>query len=289
MNLRIESLYKKFGSKTVLNNITTIFPTGITGLLGPNGSGKTTFMRILSTIDNASAGKVYFNEKDISSSKEEIRNILGYLPQYFGVYPNLTAVEFLEYTATLKCIPLKQAKKRIYDLLELLHLSDAMKKPLSTFSGGMKQRVGIAQALLNDPKILIIDEPTVGLDPDERIQFRNLLSSISDDKIVILSTHIVSDIEAIAPNIKIIKKGNLVKSSSPEELIKDTQGKVWDCLVSTYQLKDIQNKFLISNSIQRENGMQVKIISNRQPLPNAKNTFPTLEDAYLYSTSFKEE
>ena len=195
MNLTLNNISKNYGSKKALQNINFSFTTGVTGLLGPNGAGKSTLMRLMSTVDVPTEGEILFNGNNIHKRPDDLRMVLGYLPQDFGVYPNMNAKEFLEYMAAMKNLNMKSARKRIDDLLEVLHLSQASKRMLSGYSGGMKQRVGIAQALLNDPDVLIIDEPTVGLDPEERIQFRNLLSSLSENKIIILSTHIVTDIE----------------------------------------------------------------------------------------------
>ena len=196
MEIIIESVSKKYkGDSYGLRDLSLQIETGVLGLLGPNGAGKSTLMRILSTITQPTAGKVSWNGIDITKDPNAVRSILGYLPQDFGVYPHLNAVEFLEYLASIRGLDHKIARKRIDELLHLVNLYEVRKKPLNSFSGGMKQRVGIAQALLNDPKLLIVDEPTVGLDPEERIRFRNLLSELSGDRIVILSTHIVSDVE----------------------------------------------------------------------------------------------
>ncbi|MBP8163975.1 MAG: ABC transporter ATP-binding protein, partial [Anaerolineales bacterium] len=184
---------------------------GILGLLGPNGAGKSTFMRMLATITKPTDGSIKWNDVDIIKSPDALRDVLGYLPQDFGVYPNLNAVEFLEYMAAIKGLDSATAKKRIDELLQLVNLKDAAKRPLGGYSGGMKQRVGIAQALLNDPQLLIVDEPTVGLDPEERVRFRNLLSDLSGERIVILSTHIVSDVEATATHIALVNKGQLLR------------------------------------------------------------------------------
>src|SRR5580658_5133677 len=181
--------------------------TGVLGLLGPNGAGKTTLMTILATITRSSQGRVIWNGADVADNPDALRAVLGYLPQDFGVYPNLNAVEFLEYLAAVKGLDAAASRRRIDELLNLVNLTDVRKRPLGGFSGGMKQRIGIAQALLNDPKLLIVDEPTAGLDPEERVRFRNLLSDLSGDRVVILSTHIVSDVEATATDIALISQG----------------------------------------------------------------------------------
>lgn len=282
--LKIENLTKEFKNKVAVDHLSVTFQNGVTGLLGPNGAGKSTLMRILSTVDKPTSGKVIYNGTDISKHPNELRRILGYLPQDFGVYPNMSAPEFLEYMAAMKNLSMKPAKKRINELLDILNLSSAGKRQLGGFSGGMKQRVGIAQALLNDPKIMIVDEPTVGLDPDERIQFRNLLASLASERVIILSTHIVSDIESIAPNLVVMKNGQLVASASPEELMQSAKGHVWKSIVHANQLNDLQKKFIVSNSMQRTDGIHVRMIANQKPHLNAELVEPSLEDAYLFAT-----
>lgn len=282
--LKIENLTKKYNTKLAIDNISVNFQRGVTGLLGPNGAGKSSLMRILATVDIPTSGTVTFEGKDIVKYPNDLRHVLGYLPQDFGVYPNMSASEFLEYIAAMKSLSMRSAKKRIKDLLEVLNLADAGKRHLGGFSGGMKQRVGIAQALLNDPKILIVDEPTVGLDPDERIQFRNLLASLAAERIIILSTHIVSDIESIAPNIVVMNSGNVIASTTPEQLMMAAKGKVWNAVIKADMLEEMQKQFIVSNSMQRTDGIHVRIISNKQPTISSSNVEPSLEDAYLYVT-----
>lgn len=285
--LRIEHLTKQYKNKLAVDDLSVDFPKGVTGLLGPNGAGKSTLMRILSTVDTPTKGNVTFNGSNIVEHPNELRRVLGYLPQDFGVYPNMSAPEFLEYLAAMKGLSMRSAKKRISELLEILNLTSAGKRHLGGFSGGMKQRVGIAQALLNDPKILIVDEPTVGLDPDERIRFRNLLASLAADRTIILSTHIVSDIESIAPNLVVMKQGRLVSAASPEQLMIAAQGKVWNAIVEVNELEALQQKFIVSNSMQRSDGIHVRILSAEKPLLNAHLVEPSLEDAYLFATREK--
>ncbi len=286
--LTVQNLTKKFGNKSALSGINVTFRNGVTGLLGPNGAGKSTLMRILSTIDKPTSGTVLYQGCDVMKHPNELRRILGYLPQDFGVYPNMSAAEFLEYMAAMKSLDMKTAKQRIRDLLEILNLETAGKKYLGGFSGGMKQRVGIAQALLNDPKILIIDEPTVGLDPEERIQFRNLLASIAADRIIILSTHIVSDIESIAPQIVVMKAGKVIADTTPEALIHSCAGAVWTSVVPEDRLGETQSQFVVSNAMQKSDGIHVRIISKQKPHLNAVSVEPTLEDAYLQGTGVSE-
>src|SRR5208337_3712340 len=228
---------------------------GVLGLLGPNGAGKTTLMSILATITRPTSGNIRWNGTDLAKDPNAIRTVLGYLPQDFGVYPNLNAVEFLEYLAAVKVVDAATAARRIDELLELVNLSEVRKRPLGGYSGGMKQRVGIAQALLNDPQLLIVDEPTAGLDPEERVRFRNLLSDLSGERIVILSTHIVSDVEATATDIALIAKGSLVAHATPEALLLQVEGKVWEWVVPSADLTQAKQQFLISSTTRRSDGV----------------------------------
>ncbi len=255
---------------------------GILGLLGPNGAGKSTFMRMLATITKPTDGKILWNDMDVIKSPDILRAILGYLPQDFGVYPNLNAVEFLEYMAAIKGLNAASTRKRIDELLQVVNLVEAAKRPLGGYSGGMKHRVGIAQALLNDPQLLIVDEPTVGLDPEERVRFRNLLSDLSGERIVILSTHIVSDVEATATHIALVNKGKLLRESAPEELLAELENKVWEWTVSSDDLPALKQKHIVSGTIRRSDGVQVRVVSESKPDANAQSISPNLEDAYLY-------
>jgi ABC-type multidrug transport system ATPase subunit len=240
-------------------------------------------MRMVATITKPTSGTITWKGADVVHSPDPLRRILGYLPQDFGVYPNLNAVEFLEYLAAAKGMNLADARKRIEELLVLVNLTDAGKRPLGGFSGGMRQRVGIAQALLNDPQLLIVDEPTGGLDPEERVRFRNLLSELSGERIVILSTHIVSDVEATATQIAIVNKGKLVAFASPEELLRRVEGKVWEIVVSSSELATAKQRLLISGTIRKSDGIHVRAIGSEPPAANAQPLPPTLEDAYLFS------
>lgn len=289
MRLELHNVTKTYGSKKALQEMNLFFESGITGLLGPNGAGKSTLMRLMATIESPGSGTIIYNGQDITKKPNVLRRELGYLPQDFGVYPNMTPLEFLEYMAAMKGLPMRSARQRIDALLENLHLADVRKSKLGGFSGGMKQRVGIAQALLNDPSVLIVDEPTVGLDPEERITFRNLLASLSDEKIIILSTHIVTDIESIAPRIALLRSGHLIADLPPEELIRKVEGKVWSCVVSAGKLSELSEHYTISNAIQRCDGIHAKVIAEKQPIINAELIAPDLEDAYLFFTSGREE
>ena len=255
---------------------------GILGLLGPNGAGKSTFMRMLATITKPTDGQILWNDRDVVKSPDILRAVLGYLPQDFGVYPNLNAVEFLEYMAAIKGLDSASTRKRIDELLQVVNLVEAARRPLGGYSGGMRQRVGIAQALLNDPELLIVDEPTVGLDPEERVRFRNLLSDLSGERIVILSTHIVSDVEATATYIVLLNKGQLLREAAPEDLLKELDGKVWEWVVKSDDLPALKQKLIISGTIRRTDGVQVRVVSKERPEPGAQPIPPNLEDAYLY-------
>ncbi len=285
MQLSIENVSKRYGSGNwALRNFSLNLAPGVLGLLGPNGAGKTTLMSILATITRATEGRVTWNGADLATHPDTLRATLGYLPQDFGVYPNLNAVEFLEYLAAVKGLDATSARRRIDELLNLVNLSDARKRPLGGYSGGMKQRVGIAQALLNDPQLLIVDEPTAGLDPEERVRFRNLLSELSGERIVILSTHIVSDVEATATDIALISQGTLVAHASPEDLLRKVEGKVWECIIPSVDLNAARQRHLISNTARRSDGVHARVLSDDPP-DGAAPLVPNLEDAYLYCLS----
>lgn len=285
MRLAIENVSKQYSGKNwALRNFSLQLGPGVLGLLGPNGAGKTTLMSILATITRATAGRVLWNEDDLARNPDALRSSLGYLPQDFGVYPNLNAVEFLEYLAAVKGLDAASSKQRIDELLNVVNLADVRKRPLGGYSGGMKQRVGIAQALLNDPKLLIVDEPTAGLDPEERVRFRNLLSELSGERIVILSTHIVSDVEATATDIAIISQGTLVAHASPEELLRMVEGKVWEWILPSAELNTARQQYLISNTVRRSDGVHARVLGEAPP-DGAQPAAPNLEDAYLYSLS----
>ncbi len=285
MKLVIDNVGKRYrGSVWALRGFSLELAPGVLGLLGPNGAGKTTSMSILATITRATEGRVIWNGVDIASNPDMLRAVLGYLPQDFGVYPNLNAVEFLEYLAAVKGLDAVTSRRRIDELLNLVNLADVRKRPLGGFSGGMKQRVGIAQALLNDPQLLIVDEPTAGLDPEERVRFRNLLSDLSGERIVILSTHIVSDVEATATDIALISQGALVAHATPEELLRRVEGKVWEWVVTSSELNAVKQRHLVSNTIRRSDGVHVRVLGPEPP-KGAQPASPTLEDAYLFSLS----
>ncbi|MEY2519736.1 MAG: type transport system ATP-binding protein [Verrucomicrobiota bacterium] len=290
MKLSLEGVSKLYSGKVWgLKDFSLDVEPGILGLLGPNGAGKSTLMRILATITKPTSGKVTWNGADLVRSPNSVRAVLGYLPQDFGVYPNLNAIEFLEYLAAAKGLDRKTARQRIQELLAVVNLIDARKRPLGSFSGGMRQRVGIAQALLNDPELLIVDEPTAGLDPEERVRFRNLLSELSGARIVILSTHIVSDVEACATKIALIARGQLVTCAAPEELLRSVEGKVWERIIPSAELPALRQQYLTSSTMHRSDGVHLRIVSEAAPGPGALPQSATLEDAYLYWISRQKE
>lgn len=281
MELKIESLYKSYKKKEALKNINITMKSGIYGLLGENGAGKSTLMRILTTIDFQTRGSVTFDGEDIIKLDEKYRDILGYMPQDYNVFSSFTAKDFLEYMGTLKGIEKSKLDKKIEEVLKFVNLEHVANKKVKSFSGGMKRRVGIAQAILNDPKILILDEPTAGLDPKERIRFSNIISSMSKDKIVILSTHILSDIEAIANDLIIIKSGEVVEVDSIDNLVEKVRGKVFETVVN----QEIFNKLNIERKIihrkQEGENIRVRYVGDEYEGAINKCLEPSLEDYYI--------
>ncbi len=286
MKLVVEKISKRYRSdRWGLREMSVEFTTGVIGLLGPNGAGKSTLMRILATVTKPTSGRVLWNNVDTARKPEALRAELGYLPQDFGVYPHLSALEFLDYMAAAKGLSRASARKRIAALLELLNLTDAARRHLGTYSGGMRQRVGIAVALLNDPRVLIMDEPSVGLDPEERVGLRNLLSDLSADRIIILSTHVVSDVEAIARALVIIADGKLVLMATPEELLSSAAGKVWKWTVPIADLPALRQRYLVASAIRSSEGVRVRVVAAERPFVDAEVVEPSLEDAYLHFAS----
>lgn len=281
MELKITDLSKKFGDFTAVDNLNVTMTMGVYGLLGVNGAGKTTLMRMLCTLLKPTSGTIYCDGNDIFNMDGEYRKLLGYLPQEFGFYPEFTIKDYLLYIASLKGIRPIVAKKRVKELVTKVGLQKAVNKKMKNLSGGMKRRVGIAQAMLNDPKILILDEPTAGLDPNERIRFRNLISELAEDRLVLLSTHIVSDIEYIANEIWLMKDGKIMHQGTSEEVINSMPEKVWECYVEKNKVSDFVNKYKISNMKSEANGVMLKIISLEKPFVNAKCAEPSLEDVFF--------
>jgi len=282
VKLEFDDLTKEFGDFTAVNHINLTMTNGVYGILGVNGAGKTTLMRMLCTLLKPTSGTICCNGKDIFNMDSEYRKLLGYLPQDFGFYPEFTVEDYLLYIAALKGIRPVVAKKRVKELISKVGLSKAAHKKMKKLSGGMKRRAGIAQAMLNNPKILILDEPTAGLDPNERIRFRNLISELSEDRLVLLSTHIVSDIEYIANEIWLMKDGEVLHKGSIEELINSMTETVWECLVPKNRVSDFMEKYKISNMKSEINQIMLRIISHEKPVENAMRVEASLEDVFLY-------
>lgn len=282
MELQINNLSKIYGKKKALNNFDCTLGNGVYGILGPNGAGKTTLINIIVGILPATSGEIFFDKQKIENADTGFLDTLGFLPQYPRFYKNYTAVEFLKYIAALKGIPKSEQETRINDLLETVNLSSEKDKKIGSFSGGMRQRLGIAQAMLNNPSLLILDEPTAGLDPKERIRFRNLISRLSDNRTIILATHIVPDIEYIANEVILLGKGEKIAQSEPSVLMDSIKGKVWDVVIPENNIQNYMQHQLISNIVRREDGYHLRIISNEKVSDGAVPAVPTLEDVYLY-------
>ncbi len=267
---------------TAVNDVSLSLQHGVIGLLGPNGAGKTTLMQMIATITRPTAGTITYDGRDLASDPDAIRRRLGFLPQDFGVYDNLTAFEFLAYLAALKGV---YDSGKVMHLLELVNLHGEAHKQAGSFSGGMKQRLGIAQALLNDPEILIVDEPTAGLDPEERVRFRNILSELGSGKLVILSTHIVPDVEAVATHILVMNKGRLVVSATPEEFLGRARGRVWEAEVPSAEFESLRPRLKIAQVVRSTSGIRMRIVHEGIPLQGAREVEPDLEDAFLASVN----
>jgi ABC-2 type transport system ATP-binding protein len=286
MALEIKGLTKQYNAqKTGLSDYSITIDKGVLGLLGPNGAGKSTLMKIIATISKPTQGSLFLDGVDIVTDPNYIRKVLGYLPQDFGVYPNLNAYEFLEYIAAMKGVGGKGLRQRIDMLLEGVNLTADAKRPIGSYSGGMKQRVGIAQALLNDPKVLIFDEPTVGLDPEERVRFRQLISDLANDCIIILSSHIVSDIETIADEVAIMQNGKLITKGYQQDIIKQADGRIYEVLLDNADVSTFKTRYKVIDTGRQNDRIRVRYIST--PVDVAPASTPinaTLEDAYLFLT-----
>ena len=283
MELQLKNVTHFYGKKEALSDVNLILEKGVYGLLGPNGAGKTTLIHIIVRLLNPSSGNVVFCGKTIAEYGAEYFDYIGFLPQYPKFYPSYTALEFLQYMAICKGLPKKKADERINELFALVNLSEEKHKRVGAYSGGMRQRLGIAQALLNDPAILILDEPTAGLDPKERIRFRNLISKISENRIVLLATHIVSDVENIAKEVLLLGGGKLITKATPCQLIDDMRNKVWEYLVPENELDEQLAKENVSNARLTDNLFAVRSISSVKPAADAVLVEPTLEDVYLFT------
>ena len=286
MALSITNLSKQYNAqKTAVSNLSLQINKGVLGLLGPNGAGKSTLMKMIATISIPSSGNLLLEGIDIVQNPNSIRKVLGYLPQDFGVYPNLNAYEFLEYIAAMKGLGGKGLRQRIDLLLESVNLTADAKRPIGTYSGGMKQRIGIAQALLNDPKVLIFDEPTVGLDPEERMRFRQLIADLAQDSIIILSSHIVSDIESIADEVAIMQEGKLITHARQYEIIKQAEGRIFEVLLDNNDLNAFKHRYKVIDTARQADQVRTRYISMAQAAaPLSTQVTATLEDAYLLLT-----
>lgn len=283
MELFVENVSKKFKDMIAVDDVSLRITPGVWGLLGANGAGKTTLMRMIAGIMEPSSGKIYYNGIPIKELRESYRDIFGYLPQDFGFYPEFSVKDYLEYVAALKGLVANDSKKKIEELLERLTLSHVKNKKIAKLSGGMKRRVGIAQALLNDPEVLILDEPTSGLDPGERVRFRNLLSEFAHDRIVLISTHIVSDVEYIATQNAIMKKGKLLSTGTTEELVQQVNGKVWSATIPMNLLSEYESKLQIVNIRNEERGTaSIRYLAEKPLIENSSEQAPHLEDLYLW-------
>ncbi|WP_138304107.1 MULTISPECIES: ABC transporter ATP-binding protein [Eubacteriales] len=282
MELRLNDLTKTFGDFTAVDHVDLAMTNGVYGLLGVNGAGKTTLMRMLCTLIRPTEGTITYRGRDIFDMDGEYRKLLGYLPQEFGFYPEFTVQDYLLYIASIKGIRPAVARKRTKMLIQKVGLGKAANKKMKTLSGGMKRRAGIAQAMLNNPKILVLDEPTAGLDPNERIRFRNLISELSGERLVLLSTHIVSDIEYIANEIWLMKDGRIIRQGAVDQLIRSMPERVWSCRVEKRRVPPLVDRYRISNMKTEGEKVKLRVISSERPLQGAVPVKPTLEDVFLY-------
>ena len=287
MEIRIEGLEKYYGKKHALKNVTLTIPSGMFGLLGRNGAGKTTLMKVLATLIGKQGGKVTVCGIPVEEAAR-IRRITGYLPQEFSMYPNMGVYEAVDYLGALSKMPKKVRKERIPVLLEKVNLQEHYRTKIRALSGGMKRRLGIAQAILHDPKVLIVDEPTAGLDPEERVRFRNLLCEIAEDRIVILSTHIVGDIEATCEQIAIMDEGEIYYNGTVMDLLRMTEGKVYTAQISRKDLAKMKENYVLTSMLTQGNNVMVRFLSEQKPQVEASACEPDVEDAYMYLMQEKE-
>lgn len=281
MELELKNVSKEFSGVHAVNHVSFSMKKGVYGLLGVNGAGKTTLMRMLCTLIRPTGGEILWNGKNILGLGADYRNVLGYLPQDFGYYPDLSIYDYMMYIASIKGIRQGAARKRTKQLLGRVGLAKYEKRKMKTLSGGMARRVGIAQAMLNNPQILVLDEPTAGLDPNERIRFRNLISELSEDRLVLLSTHIVSDVEFIANQIMLMKNGRFFYAGTTEDLVSSMEESVWHCTVPKQSVNDFVGKYLVDNVKTVPGGAELRILSKVPPTKQAVREEATLEDAFL--------
>lgn len=282
MELTLDRLTKQFGARIAVDRVSAKLGPGVTGLLGANGAGKTTLMRMVCDVLRPTGGQILLDGRDASELGDEYRALLGYLPQDFGYYPDFSALDFMRYMATLKGFSNRDGRTRSMKLLEEVGLADDAHRKVKTFSGGMRQRLGIAQAMINDPAILVLDEPTAGLDPKERVHFRNLIAGFAQNKIVILSTHIVSDVEFIANRILVMRQGAFALDGSPEHVVARAAGKVWECHVDAYRAEEMASSMTVANARYAADGHAVvRVVADEPPMAGASAVEPTLEDLYL--------
>ena len=281
MELVIDRLSKRYGQHWALHELSLRCEPGMLGLVGPNGAGKTTLMRMVATLLEPSEGAIRWNGQDVVADGEALRMVLGYLPQDFGIYPEFTGRQFLRYLAAMKGLPSSLIKPRVDQVLEIVHLEQEADRKLPAYSGGMKQRIGIAQALLNDPELLIVDEPTAGLDPAERVRFRTLLSSLTSNRIVLLSTHIISDVEAVAGRLVVLQAGRVLADTTPSALLNRAVGSVWSVTTDQATASRLQESNQVSSMVNQLNGISLRIVSPTRPHESAVAVDPSLEEAYL--------
>jgi len=279
--IEIENLNQFYGKKQALKEINLTIETGMFGLLGRNGAGKTTLMKVLSTLLPKSEGQITVCKRKVEHA-QAVRNITGYLPQEFSMYPNMSVYETMDYLGVLSGLPKSQRKQRIPELLERVNLQDSRRKKVKQLSGGMKRRLGIAQAILHDPKVLIVDEPTAGLDPEERVRFRNLLCEIAENRIVILSTHIVGDIEATCEHIAVLDRGEIIYQGTVSELIGQAEGRVYQAEISKSELEDLKQRCIVTSMLTLGNNVMVRFLSEEKPFASARPCDAGVEDAYMY-------
>ena len=284
MELTIERLSKRYGKHWALRELALRCEPGLLGLVGPNGAGKTSLMRMIATLLEPTEGTILWNGQDIRTHGQVLRQVLGYLPQDFGIYPEFTGRQFLRYLAAMKGLPRSLVNRRVDEVLEVVNLEAEADHKLPSYSGGMKQRIGIAQALLNDPELLIVDEPTAGLDPAELVRFRTLLASLTRNRIVLLSTHIISDVEAVASRLVIMQQGRVLADTTPEELLAKTRGAVWSVTVDQATALQLQANSQVSTMVTQMSGITLRLVSATRPHEKAVVVDPNLEEAYLLAT-----